>query len=63
MPVATPPVDPAASSLREELAELRRVLDDAHSALAQRDREIRAAEDELRVLRAEIATLRTGKAP
>ncbi len=50
------------ADLRHELEETRRVLDDAHSALAQRDREISAAEDEVRVLRAELATLRARQA-
>ena len=41
-----------------ELVYVRRVLDDAQSALAQRDREIATANDELRVLRQELESLR-----
>jgi chromosome segregation ATPase len=45
-----------------ELLQVRRVLDDAQSALAQRDREIATAEHELRVLRQELETLRSKNA-
>lgn len=41
-----------------EFIEVRRVLDDAQSALAQRDREIATAHDELRTLRQELDALR-----
>lgn len=64
-PSAPAPVDHDArlSEARHEADELRRVLDTAQSALAQRDREIAAAEDELRNLRQELATLRAKPAP
>lgn len=55
---ATPPADPRLAGLQHDLSETRRVLDDAQSALAQRDREIATANDELRVLRQELETLR-----
>ena|SRR5688572_24679603 len=55
---APPPADPRLASLQHDLNETRRVLDDAQSALAQRDREIATANDELRVLRQELETLR-----
>ena len=60
-PLVVAPVlvtDESLSTLRHELEETRRVLDDAQSALAQRDREISAANDDLRILREEVATLR-----
>jgi hypothetical protein len=49
---ATPVSDAIHAELRQELADLRRAYDDAQSGLAQRDREIAAAADELRTLRA-----------
>lgn len=66
-PTASPPAasptpatgsDPRVATLQQDLDEVRRVLDDAQSALAQRDREISTANDELRVLRLELETLR-----
>lgn len=56
-------VDARLDEARLEAEELRRVLNDAHSAMAQRDREIAAAEDELRTLRKELETLRTRPGP
>ena len=56
-------VDTRLCEARHEAEELRRVLDDAHSGLAQRDRELAAAEDELRTLRKELETLRSKPAP
>lgn len=52
------PVDARLAEARHEVEELRRVYNDAQSALAQRDREIAAAEDDLRALRKELETLR-----
>lgn len=49
----------ATADLRRELEEQRRVLSDAQSALAERDREISSANDELRMLRADLAAIRT----
>lgn len=64
-PAATPQAspradtDPRVATLQHDLNEVRRVLDDAQSALAQRDREISTANDELRVVRLELEALRT----
>lgn len=62
VPAPAPAPMPAPSEtvvqLRSELEETRRVLDHVQSAVAQRDREIAAAEDELRNLRREVETLR-----
>jgi hypothetical protein len=62
-PAATPnpASDPRLTTLQHDLDETRRVLDDAQSALAQRDREIATANDELRVLRLELDALRAQK--
>lgn len=56
-PITTP--DPRIATLQHDLSEVRRVLDDAQSALADRDREIATANDALRVLRLEVEALRT----
>jgi hypothetical protein len=52
-PIAVAPAIDAQTlaALRHELEETRRVLNDAQSALGDRDREIAAANDELRRLR------------
>jgi uncharacterized coiled-coil protein SlyX len=61
--VNSPPVaDPRVATLQHDLSETRRVLDDAQSALGQRDREIATANDELRVLRQELEALRAKNA-
>lgn len=57
-PTPVPTADPRLATLQHDLNEARRVLDDAQSALAQRDREIATANDELRVLRLELDALR-----
>jgi hypothetical protein len=65
-PTATPPsgevADARLTTLKNELNEIRRVLDDAQSALGQRDREIATANDELRVLRMELDSMRAKNA-
>lgn len=48
----------AMAALQHDLDESRRVLDDAQSGLAQRDRELSAANDEVRRLREELAAAR-----
>lgn len=55
-------VDPRLAALQHDLNETRRVLDDAQSALAQRDREIATANDDLRMLRQELDALRAKNA-
>lgn len=55
---STPATDPRIATLQHDLNETRRVLDDAQSALAQRDREIATANDDLRVLRQELDAIR-----
>ncbi len=57
-PTPVPASDPLLATMQHDLNETRRVLDDAQSALAQRDREIATANDELRVLRLELDALR-----
>lgn len=61
-PTPAPADTPRLATLQQELADTRRVLDDAQSALAQRDREIATANDDLRVLRLELDALRTKNA-
>jgi 5-bromo-4-chloroindolyl phosphate hydrolysis protein len=56
--MATPAGTPHPATLQQELDDTRRVLDDAQSALAQRDREIATANDDMRVLRLELDALR-----
>jgi len=58
-----PTADARLAALQHDLSETRRVLDDAQSALAQRDREIATANDELRILRQERDVLRAKAAP
>lgn len=57
-----PTTDPRIATLQHDLSEVRRVLDDAQSALAQRDREIATANDDLRLLRQEMDALRAKQA-
>ena len=59
----TPTSDPRLATLQHDLNETRRVLDDAQSALAQRDREIATANDDLRMVRQELEALRAKAAP
>lgn len=58
-----PPPDTRLAETRAELDEVKRVLNDVQSAVAQRDREIAAAEDELRMLRKELEGLRAKPTP
>jgi len=58
----TPTADPRLATLQHDLNENRRVLDDAYSALAQRDREIAIANDDLRMVRQELEALRAKNA-
>jgi hypothetical protein len=57
-PTPIPATDPRIATLQHDLNETRRVLDDVQSALAQRDREIATANDDLRVLRQELDAIR-----
>jgi hypothetical protein len=52
---ASPAGDAALATLRRELEDTARILDEAQSALAQRDREISAANDELTALKRAMA--------
>ncbi len=61
-PTPTPATDQHVAALQNDLNESRRVLNDAQSALGQRDREIATANDELRVLRLELNSLRAKNA-
>ena len=62
--IASPVVDDRLAALetlattQHDLAEAKRVLNDAQSGLAERDREIAAANDELRSLRQALAECR-----
>lgn len=56
--ITIPVVDDRLASTRRDLAEAKRVLNDAQSGLAERDREIATANDELRSLRQALAKCR-----
>ena len=59
--ISAPVVDDRLAALattQHDLAEAKRVLNDAQSGLAERDREIAAANDELRSLRQALAECR-----
>ena len=56
--ITIPVVDDRLANTQHDLAEAKRVLNDAQSGLAERDREIAAANDELRTLRQALAECR-----
>ena len=56
--VMAPVVDDHRKRTQDDLAEAQRVLNHAQSALAERDREIAAANDELQTLRQALAECR-----
>jgi septal ring factor EnvC (AmiA/AmiB activator) len=56
--IMVPVVDDRLATTQHDLAEAKRVLNDAQSGLAERDREIAAANNELRTLRQELTECR-----